>query len=187
MPKTQKELNKEYYEANKERLRAASLARYEKDRLRKMAYMKEYQKTYKRPVLSPEQRAVKNKERRERYANDPEFRERKKLMAKTWAKASPAKKRARNLKVNYGLGQDQYEAILASQNGGCAICGAKSAGVSVKHKKTRKLSVDHCHKTNAVRGLLCHHCNFGLGHFMDNPDLLTKAVAYLTKSSSGAT
>jgi Recombination endonuclease VII len=41
--------------------------------------------------------------------------------------------------------------MLAEQGGGCAICGAEP--------KTKRLHVDHDHKTGAVRGLLCFRCN----------------------------
>lgn len=50
----------------------------------------------------------------------------------------------------------------------CVICGAEE-----------KLVVDHDHKINEVRGLLCNHCNRGLGHFRDNPELLEFATQYL--------
>jgi hypothetical protein len=50
----------------------------------------------------------------------------------------------------------------------CVICGAEES-----------LVVDHCHKTNKIRGMLCNHCNRGLGHFKDNPDLLEFARIYL--------
>lgn len=50
----------------------------------------------------------------------------------------------------------------------CVICG--SAG---------PLVVDHCHKTNKVRGILCNHCNLALGHFKDDTDLLEYARIYL--------
>lgn len=50
----------------------------------------------------------------------------------------------------------------------CVICGS-----------TEELVVDHCHKTNIIRGMLCNHCNRGLGHFKDDPDLLEFARIYL--------
>lgn len=50
-----------------------------------------------------------------------------------------------------GVTDDAYARLLAAQGGGCAICGATP--------KTRRLHVDHDHRTGAVRGLLCHRCN----------------------------
>jgi hypothetical protein len=50
----------------------------------------------------------------------------------------------------------------------CVICGS-----------VEDLVVDHCHKTNVVRGMLCNHCNRGLGHFKDDPELLEFARMYL--------
>lgn len=41
------------------------------------------------------------------------------------------------------------------------------------------LAVDHCHRTNKVRGLLCTKCNLGLGYFADTEELLQQAVTYL--------
>jgi len=54
----------------------------------------------------------------------------------------------------------------------CVICGSKE-----------KLVVDHDHKTNKIRGMLCNHCNRGLGHFRDDPMLLEFAAQYLYASS----
>lgn len=50
----------------------------------------------------------------------------------------------------------------------CVICGSKE-----------KLVVDHDHKKHKIRGMLCNHCNRGLGHFRDNPELLEYAAQYL--------
>lgn len=54
----------------------------------------------------------------------------------------------------------------------CVICGAEE-----------NLVVDHCHKTNIIRGMLCNHCNRGLGHFKDDPQLLEFARIYLLSYS----
>jgi len=39
--------------------------------------------------------------------------------------------------------------------------------------------IDHCHEKGHVRGLLCYHCNIGLGHFKDNTLWLQRAIEYL--------
>lgn len=54
----------------------------------------------------------------------------------------------------------------------CVICGSDE-----------NLVVDHCHKTNVIRGMLCNHCNRGLGHFRDDPELLEFARIYLLSQS----
>lgn len=71
-----------------------------------------------------------------------------------------------------------YDAVLASQDGGCAICGAKP--------KTRRLNIDHCHATGQVRGLLCPRCNRGLGWFGDRIDRLHAAAVYLRQAQDRA-
>ena len=79
----------------------------------------------------------------------------------------------RNLIKNYGITLEDYNRMFGEQNGCCKICG--------KHQQDLKASlhVDHNHTTGKVRGLLCHHCNVGIGHFEDNIALLSNAIAYL--------
>ncbi|KKK92520.1 hypothetical protein LCGC14_2702080, partial [marine sediment metagenome] len=72
----------------------------------------------------------------------------------------------------YGLSMKQYREILTKQKGGCAICCSAS-------NREKYLCVDHDHRTGTVRGLLCGHCNKGIGFFKDNPKLLDKASRYV--------
>lgn len=81
------------------------------------------------------------------------------------------KHRGRWLK-QYGLTVGQFDEMLASQGSACAICRSTEPGY-------RNWSVDHCHATGRVRGLLCLLCNTGLGKFRDNPDLMRRAIEYL--------
>ncbi|MEI8051963.1 MAG: endonuclease domain-containing protein [Actinomycetes bacterium] len=67
-----------------------------------------------------------------------------------------------------------YEVMLDDQDGGCAICG--------RPPKTRRLDVDHDHKTGKVRGLLCHRCNRQLPAWITT-DWLAQATAYLERTT----
>lgn len=81
----------------------------------------------------------------------------------------------------YGLTDDGYRLMLQSQSGLCAICHKQETIFSKRHNKTRELSVDHCHATGRVRGLLCNSCNNGLARFKDSPELLLAAINYLAQ------
>ena len=95
------------------------------------------------------------------------------------------KHKTANLMFFYGLSLDEYERMLAAQNGVCAICGKPPLKTSVQNMS---LHVDHDHAaTDAaagngqmkIRGLLCNKCNVGLGSFYDNPAFLLSAISYL--------
>jgi hypothetical protein len=90
---------------------------------------------------------------------------------RTRKKAKYQTRRDTILKNRYGIMEFDYEQLAQQQNNKCAICG-----VSPENKR---LDLDHCHTTKKIRGLLCNNCNRGLGHFKDNPQLLTKAIEYL--------
>jgi len=74
----------------------------------------------------------------------------------------------------YGITFEAYEKMLAAQGGKCAICSKDTPSA-----RTKFFSVDHCHKTGKVRGLLCTSCNRGLGFFNDSPSALEAAAKYL--------
>lgn len=84
--------------------------------------------------------------------------------------------RAYWLKANYGITLEQYDALLDGQHHSCAICGTDLRILSSRPH------LDHDHETGAVRGILCHHCNVGLGHFRDDITVLESAIEYLRKS-----
>lgn len=74
--------------------------------------------------------------------------------------------------TKYSLTQKDYETLWEKQAGRCKICDKA-------FKDIKRPSVDHCHDTGRVRGLLCKQCNTGIGQFKDNPDLLLLACDYL--------
>jgi hypothetical protein len=72
----------------------------------------------------------------------------------------------------YGLEPGEYDLMYEEQGGTCAIC-QRATG------KTKRLAVDHSHRTGEVRGLLCGPCNKLIGYFRDSPAALRRAAAYL--------
>jgi len=76
-----------------------------------------------------------------------------------------------HLKKAYGITIENYDSILESQGGRCAIC---KGGTSKRH-----FAVDHNHRNGNVRGLLCARCNTGLARFMDSITTIRRAVRYM--------
>jgi len=79
---------------------------------------------------------------------------------------------AKALERRYGITRDDYWNLYQYQGGVCYIC-QRATG------KTRRLTVDHDHKTGLVRGLLCRPCNTILGHFRDDPGAAQRVIDYL--------
>ncbi len=79
----------------------------------------------------------------------------------------------------YGLTPDEYKAMEQAQNGKCAICGRLGNPDSNGTGKRLALSVDHCHSTGKVRGLLCGPCNRGIGDFAESAEAMQSAIKYL--------
>lgn len=78
-----------------------------------------------------------------------------------------------NLRRLYGITPEDYDQMVMTQCGLCAICGEPET------VKKGMLAVDHDHDTGEIRGLLCARCNSGLGLLQDDPERVTSALAYL--------
>lgn len=83
----------------------------------------------------------------------------------------------KNLKYALGLSTDDYEKLLEVAGNRCQICGSD--------RGARRLSVDHCHETGKIRGLLCHLCNTAIGKLGDNSQGVYRAYDYLLKAENG--
>jgi hypothetical protein len=124
--------------------------------------------------------------KRERHARNAEaYRAR----ARQWAAENPerraayqreyrtrpeVKRRARDAyyRRTHGISADDFDRMLAEQNGRCAICGRVPEREAAMH-------VDHDHLDGHVRGLLCIDCNQGIGKLREDPSILLRAVVYL--------
>lgn len=131
--------------------------------------------------------------KRQEYAADPE---KFKARVRRYQTANPEKVQASRQKSDasplaparnrraylrkHGFTEREYDEMFLAQGEQCAICRSESPG--------RYWCIDHDHACcsgdtscgNCIRGILCWHCNIGLGHFRDNPTSLCAAVDYLT-------
>lgn len=87
----------------------------------------------------------------------------------------PDRDRDRHFLKKYGITLEQYLAMDAAQKRRCAICGRK------EWTGSKRLHIDHIHKTKQVRALLCRACNTSIGHFKENPVWLRAAADYIEK------
>jgi hypothetical protein len=115
---------------------------------------------------------------------DQKTKEGKKAYQEARRALKPEVGRSVQLRNNYGLSMAAYAAMHAEQGGLCEICRQRE---TMEHcGKLRQLSVDHNHKTGAVRGLLCSNCNTLLGRVDESRELLQAAISYLDKYEGAA-
>ena len=132
--------------------------------------IKEYNKKYRqenREKVLELQKAWRedNKEHRKEYAKD-------------YLTKRPDYFVNKHLEYSYGITLDDFNAMREKANYSCQGCG--------KHEKDtprKRLFVDHCHTTGAIRGLLCQQCNTALGMANDNPEILASLISYLRENN----
>ena len=106
-------------------------------------------------------------DQRQRRRTDPVYLEKERARRRK-------SERKRLLETVYGITMEQYEDMVARQDGRCGICGRRPKG---------SLCVDHCHATRQIRKLLCRNCNSMLGFACDDPDVLEQAAGYLLSTT----
>lgn len=77
--------------------------------------------------------------------------------------------RSKAIPISVKISPEQRIEMIEAQDWSCLICGEVAS----------RLYLDHCHKTGKIRGMLCLHCNSGLGSFCDDPVRLSAAIEYL--------
>ncbi len=114
-----------------------------------------------------------------------EFREQNRAYSRAYGASHREERRAYikkfRLKRDYGITIEQFNEMLASQHGKCAICEVIMDPPARATRDSVAVTVDHCHQSGKVRGLLCYSCNLGLGIFKDRVERLEAAVKYLRK------
>lgn len=118
------------------------------------------------------------------YRSKPENKLRSNASSEKSKKKNPDKykeqSRWRRILKKYGLTKEDWMAIHKAQDGRCYIC--QRTEEQIKKSKSKFLVVDHCHKTNKIRGLLCSNCNRQiLGMIRDNVEIAKRIVTYLTE------
>ena len=73
----------------------------------------------------------------------------------------------------YGITLEEWQILYDKQKGCCIVCERHQAEL------TKPLCVDHCHKTNKVRGLICSHCNSSLGFLKEDRNIVLRLVGYI--------
>src|SRR5438552_3388809 len=137
-------MTREYYLRNREHILARQKASYQRNRDRKLAYQKAYYQKHRAQGMATSVRHYRNNKDR--------------IL------------KVMRLRI-YGIGPDQFDALLQNQQGLCAICSEQFRDANPH--------LDHDHATGRIRGLLCAQCNLGLGKFKDDPALLMTAALYV--------
>ncbi|WP_327377689.1 endonuclease VII domain-containing protein [Streptomyces sp. NBC_01216] len=123
--------------------------------------------------MSPPRKGFRKCEKCERNRAERFFKSaRGKVCASCRKRTRSASSHEARVQATYGLGPGEYATLFQEQGGRCAIC---------RQTRQQRLSVDHCHKSGLVRGLLCRRCNNQLlaKGARDSPEILRSAAGYL--------
>lgn len=103
--------------------------------------------------------------------------EKGKAYNKKWRDANPDKIKNKQLRHDFGITLIDYNRMSDKAGFSCEICKGGIEDPTTGRRET--LAVDHCHKQDKIRGILCRHCNTALGLMRDDPTILRAAMQYL--------
>ncbi len=162
--------NREWYQANRDRILREKREQYKLTGPVK----RDYQRKYRAANIDKVRQA--DRDRWPERKHDDEYRRKQREKANAWYQANReyVKARGREMRLlrEYGITEAEYEQRVKHQNGVCAICR------KVPEDGTR-LVIDHCHESGIVRGLLCDGCNQAIGRLGDTAISVRRAFTYL--------
>jgi hypothetical protein len=141
----------DHQDERKEYRRLYCIAHHDEIKIKKSAADKAYRLSH-----GDEVRAKKKA-----YSRRPGVKERHAANGRKWS-----------LKSKYSMTIADKDALLAKQEGKCAICRSERFNGPGP-------CIDHDHTTGKIRGILCFNCNFVLGYAHNNPLVLRLAADYL--------
>jgi hypothetical protein len=97
-----------------------------------------------------------------------------------WRKKNPEKQRRYDLSYHYNLTGKELDSLTKWARGHCAACGILLIRIGTGLSEG---CIDHNHKTNKFRAVICGRCNRALGLVKDKIDVLKKLIRYLKEHS----
>lgn len=130
-------------------------------------------------TANPERQVAKRARGRQWHAANPE---RTSTNGQRWRAANPEHNKKKNrrweLHTKYGITPEQFDDLLAAQNGECACCYTSEPG-----GQWDTFCIDHDHTTGKIRGLLCHRCNLAIGMLGDSLEGVERAMEYMRRAA----
>jgi hypothetical protein len=78
----------------------------------------------------------------------------------------------------YGITVDEVEALFPEGKTFCMNPGCQKEVAEIAPTRDQQGVIDHCHKTGAVRGVLCTQCNVALGLLGESPGRILGLFVY---------
>lgn len=76
----------------------------------------------------------------------------------------------------YNIPRNGLNVLLSAKGSSCWICHKTVLKNGIRKNSS---NIDHCHKTNNVRGILCKNCNNIIGFCGNDKQILQNAINYL--------